>query len=42
MGNTIEDFWLMIWQQGIKAIVMITNIIEAGKVNFNYYFSHLN
>jgi len=33
MDNTVDDFWLMIWQQGIDVIVMITNIIERGKVN---------
>jgi len=32
MENTVDDFWLMIWQQGVEAIVMITNIIERGKV----------
>jgi len=33
MENTVDDFWLMVWQQGVEAIVMITNLIERGKVN---------
>jgi len=42
MKNTVDDFWLMIWQQGVEAIVMITNIIERGKVNIITLFIYLN
>ncbi|KAF6024947.1 hypothetical protein EB796_016747 [Bugula neritina] len=38
MENTVDDFWLMIWQQGVQAIVMITNIIERGKVKCEQYW----
>ena len=30
--NNISDFWLMIWQQNIKHIVMVTRLFEANKV----------
>jgi len=42
MENTVDDFWLMIWQQGVEAIVMITNIIERGKVNIITLVIYLN
>lgn len=32
-NNTLVDFWRMIWQEGVGTIVMLTNIIENGKVN---------
>ena len=30
---TIADFWRMIWQEKTKMIVMVTDIVEMGKVN---------
>ena len=30
--NVIGDFWLMIWQENITIIVMLTNLIENDKV----------
>ena len=30
--NTLDDFWRMIWQDDVQAIVMLTNLKEAGKV----------
>jgi len=42
MENTVDDFWLMIWQQRVEAIVMVTNIIERGKVNFITLVIYLN
>ena len=29
---TISDFWRMIWQERTKIIVMVTELIEMGKV----------
>lgn len=31
-GRTINDFWLMVWQENVTQIVMLTNLIEGGKV----------
>lgn len=32
MPNTIGDFWRMIWEKKLTAVVMLTKINEAGKV----------
>lgn len=31
-NNSLEDFWRMIWQENIRFIVMLTNVVENGKV----------
>jgi len=33
---TIEDFWLMIWQQQITSVVMATKAFETNKVALYY------
>nr|XP_022303306.1 receptor-type tyrosine-protein phosphatase mu-like [Crassostrea virginica] len=36
--NTLKAFWRMIWQENIKSIVMLTNIIENGKDKCTQYW----
>lgn len=36
-NNSLEDFWRMIWQENIRFIVMLTNVVENGKV-FTFMF----
>ena len=30
--DTVPDFWQMVWEQKVDAIVMLTGIFEGGKV----------
>lgn len=32
MQETVFDFWKMIWQENTAAIVMVTNLVEVGRV----------
>ena len=32
MTANFEDFWRMIWEQNIKTIVMLSKLVEDGKV----------
>lgn len=32
-GLTIDDFWSMIWQEHPEAIIMLTEVVESGKVS---------
>ncbi len=38
MSNTINDFWLMIWNENVSCIVMITKLIERNKSKCELYF----
>lgn len=31
--NTVEDFWRMVWQEHVTQIIMLTSLIEDGKVS---------
>ncbi|KAL3880675.1 hypothetical protein ACJMK2_032897 [Sinanodonta woodiana] len=36
--NTICDFWWMVWQEKTECIVMLTNLVEMGKVKCKQYW----
>ena len=33
MRTNFEDFWRMIWEQNVKTIVMLSKLVEDGKVS---------
>ena len=32
VSNTVPDFWRMVWEQSTATIVMMTNLVERGRV----------
>uniref|UniRef100_A0A8W8P0A2 protein-tyrosine-phosphatase n=1 Tax=Magallana gigas TaxID=29159 RepID=A0A8W8P0A2_MAGGI len=39
--NTVGDFWLMVWQEHVEQIVMLTNLIEGSKKKCYQYWPDL-
>ncbi|CAI7990187.1 Receptor-type tyrosine-protein phosphatase gamma, partial [Geodia barretti] len=40
LEQTVGDFWKMVWEQNTATIVMLTNLVEAGKAS-TIYTPHL-
>ncbi|KAM9302052.1 receptor-type tyrosine-protein phosphatase eta-like [Gastrophryne carolinensis] len=38
LPTTVNDFWRMIWEKDVRAIVMLTRCIEVGKVKCEEYW----
>ncbi|KAJ7369444.1 hypothetical protein OS493_038944 [Desmophyllum pertusum] len=38
LPETVDDFWRMVWEQGTKTIVMVTNVEERGRVKCHQYW----
>ncbi|XP_034038391.1 receptor-type tyrosine-protein phosphatase mu-like isoform X3 [Thalassophryne amazonica] len=38
MQETVFDFWRMVWQENMAAIVMVTNLVEVGRVKCCKYW----
>ena len=36
--NTVNDFWRLVWEQDITQVVMLTSLMERGKVGINIYW----
>ena len=40
LPGTKEDFWLMVWQERVSLIVMLTNLVEGGKTKSDHYWPY--
>ena len=38
LANTCEDFWQMVWEQGCSLIVMVTPLVERGRLKCLKYW----
>ncbi|CAL8306346.1 unnamed protein product [Boreogadus saida] len=38
LAGTLDDFWRMVWEQGVRAIAMVTNCIEGDRAKCEQYW----
>ena len=36
--NTVNDFWLMLWENEVRHLVMVTKLVERGKKKCECYW----
>jgi len=38
LPKTVTDFWWLVWQEGIRVVTMVTNVVEGGQQKCEQYW----